>query len=60
MEVVIENSFGNGKIAHARNKDTNNRFSYSAPYLLLNLKKLPLNQKIFSLNHLNNISLGFY
>ena len=58
MEVVIDNSFGKGKITHARNKDTKNRFSYSAPYLLLDLKKLPLSQKIFSCNRFNLFSIS--
>ena len=50
MEITKFNSCGIGKIVHARNKDTKNYFSYNAPYLLLNLKELPIHNKIFSMN----------
>ena len=58
MEITNNNSYGNGKIIHSRNKDSKNYFAYSAPYLLLNLKKLPLSSKIFSINKFNIFSVS--
>ena len=58
MEITKFNSCGIGKIVHARNKDTKNYFSYNAPYLLLNLKELPIHNKIFSMNKFNIFSIS--
>ncbi|MDB9776465.1 DUF1365 domain-containing protein, partial [Alphaproteobacteria bacterium] len=58
MEITINNSSGKGRITHARNKDSKNKFTYTAPYLFLNLKKLPINKKIFSSNNFNLFSIS--